>query len=89
MARLNNCPICGGSDSPHPSLTCPAFCPGYEKFADDEEFRTNASRFLADFEKLLQQADEADSDDILSASLLTADVGKTYLLMSRARERLK
>ena len=30
MARLNNCPICGGSDSPHPSLTCPAFCPGYQ-----------------------------------------------------------
>ena len=60
-----------------------------EKFADDEEFRTNASRFLADFEKLLQQADEADSGDILSASLLTADVGKTYLLMSRALDRLK
>ena len=31
MARLNNCPICGGSDSPHPSLTCPAFCPDYPR----------------------------------------------------------
>ncbi|MBS27634.1 MAG: hypothetical protein CL566_01730 [Alphaproteobacteria bacterium] len=35
------------------------------------------------------QAREADPDELLSASLLTADVGKTYLLLSRAVERHK
>ena len=42
---------------------------------------------LREFERLLNQASDADPDDLLSASLLTADVGKAYMLMSRALDR--
>jgi hypothetical protein len=58
-------------------------------FTENPEFRALASRYLSEFEKLLTQAGEADPDELLSASLLTADVGKAYLLLSRAIERHK
>jgi hypothetical protein len=58
-------------------------------FAEDQEFRALASKYLSEFEKLLAQAGEADPDELLSASLLTADVGKAYLLLSRAVDRHK
>ncbi len=37
----------------------------------------------------MTQASEADPDELLSASLLTADIGKAYLLLSRALDRHK
>jgi ABC-type transporter Mla subunit MlaD len=58
-----------------------------ELYEDDDEFRTLTTRYLREFERLLTQAGEADPDELLSASLLTADVGKAYLLLSRAVER--
>ena len=48
-----------------------------------------ATRYLREFERLLAQVGDADPDELLSASLLTADVGKAYLLLSRAVERHK
>ena len=60
-----------------------------ELFEEDEEFRGLATRYLREFERLLTQAGEADPDELLSASLLTADVGKAYLLLSRAIDRHK
>jgi hypothetical protein len=60
-----------------------------EMFEEDEEFRGLATRYLREFERLLAQAGEADPDELLSASLLTADVGKAYLLLSRAVDRHK
>jgi hypothetical protein len=58
-----------------------------ELFEEDEEFRAVAMRYMHEFERLLGQAGDADPDDLLSASLLTADVGKAYMLMSRAVDR--
>ena len=58
-----------------------------ELFEDDDEFRALAMRYMREFERLLGQAGDADPDDLLSASLLTADVGKAYMLMSRAVDR--
>ena len=60
-----------------------------ELFEEDEEFRALATRYLREFERLLAQAGDADPDELLSASLLTADVGKAYLLLSRAIDRHK
>jgi hypothetical protein len=60
-----------------------------ELYEDDDAFRTMTSRYLREFERLLTQAGEVDPDELLSASLLTADVGKAYLLLSRAVERHK
>lgn len=58
-----------------------------ELFEENDEFRAVAMRYMREFERLLSQAGDADSDDLLSASLLTADVGKAYMLMSRAIDR--
>lgn len=60
-----------------------------ELYEDDDVFRALVGRYLREFERLLTQAGEADPDELLSASLLTADVGKAYLLLSRAVDRHK
>ena len=60
-----------------------------ELYEEDQEFRALAIRYLREFERLLTQAGDADLDELLSASLLTADVGKAYLLLSRAVDRHK
>ncbi len=60
-----------------------------ELYEDDEDFRTQATRYLREFERLLAQAGDADPDELLSTSLLTADVGKAYLLLSCAVDRNK
>ncbi|MBM3559559.1 MAG: hypothetical protein FJX53_06750 [Alphaproteobacteria bacterium] len=57
-------------------------------YESDPDFRHLASRYLAEFEHLLTQAGDSDPEDLVSASLLTADVGKAYLLLSRATGRL-
>jgi hypothetical protein len=53
------------------------------------ELRSGFDAEIAEFERLLTQAGDADPDELLSASLLTADVGKAYLLLSRAIDRHK
>ncbi|MCZ6455498.1 MAG: hypothetical protein O6909_14760, partial [Alphaproteobacteria bacterium] len=58
-----------------------------ELFEEDDEFRALAVRYMREFERLLGQAGDADADELLSAILLTADVGKAYMLMSRAVDR--
>ena len=60
-----------------------------ELFEEDDEFRALVTRYLREFERLMTQASEADPDELLSASLLTADIGKAYLLLSRALDRHK
>jgi len=45
-------------------------------------------RYLAQFQEALEQASESDPEDILAAVLLTSDVGKLYMLMSKALGRL-
>ena len=39
------------------------------------------------FESLLAQATDCDPEQVLSATFLTADVGKLYLLLSRSLGR--
>lgn len=60
-----------------------------ELYEDDDVSLTLTGRYLCEFERLLTQAGEADSDELLSASLLMVDVGKAYLLLSRAVDRHK
>src|SRR3546814_13710295 len=60
-----------------------------ELFQDDGDFRALASRYQREFERLLAQAGEADPDELLFASLLTADVGKASPLLSPATHRPK
>lgn len=59
-----------------------------ERISTDDSFRPHAIRFVTQFERLLRQAAENDPEDLLSVSLLTADVGKVYLALSKATNRL-
>lgn len=55
-----------------------------ERYRDDERFRQQATRYIQQFESLLNQAADCDPENVLSATFLTADVGKLYLLLARA-----
>ncbi len=54
------------------------------KFRQDPEFREHASHYVTEFESLMQQAENCDYENLLRTTFLTADVGKLYLLLSRA-----
>jgi hypothetical protein len=54
------------------------------KFRQDPEFREHASHYVTEFESLMQQAEKWDYENLLRTTFLTADVGKLYLLLSRA-----
>ena len=54
----------------------------------DEEFRRYADRYLEKFEGLLDQATRTDPGNLLSSTFVTSDVGKVYVLLSRALGRM-
>ena len=56
-------------------------------FETDERFRTEANRYIKQFEALLDQATDCDPEQVLSTTFLTADVGKLYLVLSRSLGR--
>jgi hypothetical protein len=56
-------------------------------YARDPKFRDQAGRYMSQFESLLNQANDSDPDQVLSAAFLTADVGKLYLLLARSLGR--
>ena len=58
-----------------------------DRYESDEEFRNKVTRYMNQFESLLTQATDCDQEQVLSATFLTADVGKLYLLLSRSLGR--
>ncbi len=54
----------------------------------DPEFRKCADRYLDSFAELLEQADRSDPGNLLSSAFVTSDVGKVYVLLSRAVGRM-
>jgi len=58
------------------------------KFEQDDTFRKYAQRYLDHFERLLNEANESDPENLLSATFLSADIGKLYLLLARSVGRL-
>ena len=56
-------------------------------YASDERFQNQVTRYMSQFESLLTQASDCDPEQVLSATFLTADVGKLYLLLSRSLGR--
>ena len=58
-----------------------------ERYEEDEKFRDQVSRYIKQFEGLLAQANDCDPENVLSATFLTADVGKLYLILSRSLGR--
>jgi hypothetical protein len=57
------------------------------RFETDERFRSEANRYIKQFETLLNQATDCDPENLLSTTFLTADVGKLYIILSRSLGR--
>jgi len=58
-----------------------------ERMRKDVGFRNNVQTFMKRYESLLTQTSECDPDRILTATFLTADVGKVYMLLTRANQK--
>ncbi|MFQ5953983.1 MAG: hypothetical protein ACE5JZ_02855 [Kiloniellales bacterium] len=54
------------------------------RYRQDPEFRKHAAHYITEFENLLDEAGKWDYENLLGTTFLTADVGKLYLLLSRA-----
>ncbi|MFD2206933.1 hypothetical protein [Kiloniella antarctica] len=58
-------------------------------FETNQAFRNQVNRYLDQFDNLMSQARECDSEDVLAATFMTADVGKLYILFSRSLGRME
>jgi len=54
-----------------------------ERYQKDLKLRDLVLRFTAKFEELIESANKADPDNVLTTAFLTADIGKLYLLIQR------
>jgi hypothetical protein len=58
-----------------------------EKLKTDEDMRYYVMRYVDQFDKLLNDARESDPEKLLHTTFMTADVGKLYILLTRALGR--
>ena len=59
------------------------------KYQTDSEFRTAVDRYVADFEKLLEDVSASDRDSIMTQTYLTSDTGKVYTMLAHASGRIR
>jgi len=59
-----------------------------QRYSRDERFHDLVDRYLRKFEDLLTQSAKADPEAVLNAAIITADVGKLYLVMSKSLGRM-
>jgi hypothetical protein len=57
-------------------------------YEDDDGFREHVDSYFVQFQEVLAQVEKNYPEDILAAVLLPSDVGKLYLLVSKALGRL-
>ena len=55
-----------------------------DRYQEDGEFREYVTRYLGQFNDLLARARRNDHEGVLAAALLTSDIGKVYMLLTRA-----
>ncbi|MAS86937.1 MAG: hypothetical protein CMH30_03020 [Micavibrio sp.] len=55
-----------------------------DKFTSDTQFRTYVQRYLRQFEELFEQAQENDHGGIMSATFMSSEIGKLYLMLCKA-----
>ena len=58
-----------------------------DRMRKNSSFRHSVQTFMKRYEGLLTQTTECDPDRIMTATLLSADVGKVYMLLARATQR--
>ena len=58
-------------------------------FERDDEFREQVSRYIHDFEAMLRQVLSTRDGNALGVTLLSSDMGKLYVALAQAIERLR
>ena len=58
-----------------------------QRYQRDERFHDIVDRYIKKFEDLLTQSAKADPEAVLNAAIITADVGKLYLVMAKSLGR--
>ncbi|MFC3174268.1 ATPase [Novosphingobium bradum] len=58
-------------------------------YEDDGEFRDHVSRYIHDFEAMLRQLLSTRDGHALGVTLLSSDMGKLYVILAQAIERLR
>jgi len=59
------------------------------RYAEDAEFRDGVSRYIHDFEALMRRTMAERDGGSLSVALLSSDVGKLYVALAQALERIR
>ncbi len=60
-----------------------------ELFGEDHEFRAHVSRYIHDFEAMLRQMLSTRDGHALGVTLLSSDMGKLYVALAQAIQRLR
>ncbi|MBA4162850.1 MAG: hypothetical protein C0515_12385, partial [Novosphingobium sp.] len=58
-------------------------------YESDREFRDHVSRYIHDFEAMLRQLLSTRDGHALGVTLLSSDMGKLYVALAQAIERLR
>lgn len=58
-------------------------------YEDDEDFRENVNRYIHDFEAMLRQILALRDGSPMGVTLLSSDMGKLYVALAQAIERLR
>lgn len=59
------------------------------RYQSDEDFRTLVNRYVHDFEAMLRGVMDSRDGSALSVTLLSSDIGKVYVALAQAIERLR
>lgn len=61
----------------------------HRRYDSDEAFRGLVNRYIHDFEAMLRRLVDAPEGDALTVTLLSSDIGKIYVALAQAIERLR
>ena len=53
---------------------------------EDSDFREYVDRYISQFDELMARVKRSDLDGVLGATFLTSDIGKVYMILTRALE---
>ena len=56
-------------------------------YQDDGEFRDYVGRYVSEFDAMMDKARERDHDGVLESTFLSSDMGKLYMVLSKALGR--
>jgi hypothetical protein len=59
------------------------------RYDRDADFHATVDRYIGDFERLLQEAEQTDPDGRMLQNYMTSETGRVYLLLAHASGRLR